>query len=59
MDLLISLVVVLIIVGVLLYAVTLIPMDARIKQLINVVVIVAVVLWLLVRFLPHLDAVLP
>jgi len=50
MDL-ISLVVVLIIVGVLLYLINnLIPMDAKIKTIINVVVVVAVCLWLLNLF---------
>jgi hypothetical protein len=45
---LIQLVVVLIVIGVLLWAVnTFIPMDARIKQIINAVVIIAVVIWLL------------
>ena len=47
MDL-ISLIVVLIIVGVLLYLINnLIPMDSKIKTIINVVVVVAVCLWLL------------
>lgn len=57
MDL-ISLVVVLIVVGVLLWLVnTLIPMDGNIKRIINVVIIVAVVLWILSLFvggLPHI-----
>jgi uncharacterized membrane protein (DUF441 family) len=45
---LIQLVVILIVVGVLLWLVnTYIPMDARIKQIINAVVIIAIVLWLL------------
>jgi hypothetical protein len=45
---LIQLVVILIVVGVLLWAVnTYIPMDARIKQIINAVVIIAIVIWLL------------
>jgi len=48
---LISLVVVLIIVGVLLWLVNAyIPMDATIKKIINIVVIVVVVLWLLSMF---------
>ena len=48
---LISLVVVLIVVGVLLWLVnTYIPMDGKIKNIINVVVIIAVVLWLLQVF---------
>ncbi|WP_305907071.1 Thivi_2564 family membrane protein [Methylomarinum sp. Ch1-1] len=50
MDL-ISLVVVLIVVGLLLWLVnSYIPMDARIKQILNVVVIIVVVLWLLSAF---------
>lgn len=48
---LISLVVVLIVVGVLLWLVnSYIPMDAVIKKILNVVVIIAVVLWLLNAF---------
>ena len=51
MDL-ITLVIVLIVVGVLLWLVnTYIPMDAKIKQILNVVVVIAVVLWLLSVFL--------
>jgi hypothetical protein len=47
MDL-VQLVVILIVLGVLLYLVnTYIPMDATIKQIINVVVVIAIVLWLL------------
>ena len=50
MDL-ISLVIVLIVVGVLLWLVnTYIPMDGKMKQIINAVVIIAVVLWLLALF---------
>lgn len=49
---LINLVVVLIVVGVLLWLVnTYIPMDPKIKQVLNVVVIIAVVLWVLGAFL--------
>lgn len=45
---LISLVIVLIVVGVLLWLVnTYIPMDPKIKQIMNVVVVIVVVLWLL------------
>lgn len=45
---LISLVIVLIVVGVALYLVnTIIPMDGKIKTIINVVVILVVLLWLL------------
>jgi len=58
----VSLLVVLIIVGVVLYLVnTLIPMDARIKTVINVVVIICVLLYVLQAFgllngvnVPHL-----
>lgn len=52
MDL-ITLVIVLIVVGVLLWLVnTMIPMDPKIRQILNAVVIIAVVLWLLSLFLP-------
>jgi len=48
---LISLVVTLIVVGVLLWLVnTYIPMDGKIKKILNIVVVVVVVLWLLVAF---------
>jgi hypothetical protein len=48
---LISLVIVLIVVGVLLWLVdTYIPMDATIKRIIQAIVIIAVVLWLLQAF---------
>lgn len=50
---LLTVVVVLVVVGVLLWAVnSFIPMDAKIKQILNVVVVIAVVLWLLALFLP-------
>ncbi len=50
---LLALVLVLVVVGVLLWAVnSFIPMDAKIKQILNVVVVIAVVLWLLAIFLP-------
>jgi hypothetical protein len=57
---LISLIVVLIVVGVLLYLVQrYIPMDATIKQIITIVVIIVVCLWLLSVFhiLPDLNAI--
>ena len=57
---LISLVVVLIVVGVLLYLVnTYIPMDPKIKTIINIVVVIVVCLWLLslVGVLPDLNAI--
>ena len=48
---LISLVIVLIVVGVLLWAAnTYIPMDQKIKTIMNIVVVIAVVLWLLSAF---------
>lgn len=48
---LISLVIILIVVGFLLWLLNAkIPMDATIKQIINVVVIIAVVIWLLNSF---------
>jgi len=52
MDLLTILVVV-VIVGVLLWAVNMgIPMQPQVKNIFNVIVIVALVLWLLYQFLP-------
>jgi len=48
---LINLVVTLIVVGILLWAVnTYIPMDAKIKKILNVIVVLVVVLWLLQAF---------
>lgn len=48
---LISLVVTLIVVGVLLWLVnTYIPMDAKIKKILNVVVVICVIVWLLYAF---------
>jgi hypothetical protein len=48
---LISLVITLIVVGVLLWLVNnYIPMDAKIKKILNIVVVVCVVLWLLSAF---------
>lgn len=53
----IHVVVVLIVIGVLLYLVNrFIPMEANIKQIMNAVVVIAVVLWLLGLFLPGLWA---
>ena len=50
MDL-INVVVVLVVVGVLLWLVnTYIPMDGKIKQILNVVVVIVVVIWLLQAF---------
>jgi hypothetical protein len=51
MTMLINVIVVLIIVGVLLWLVNnYIPMDAKIKSILNVVVVIVVVLWLLKAF---------
>ncbi|MBN9613940.1 MAG: hypothetical protein BGO25_13940 [Acidobacteriales bacterium 59-55] len=47
---LISIIVTLIVVGLLLYLIGLIPMDGTIKQIIRVVVILAVIIWLLQSF---------
>ena len=48
---LISLVIVLCVVGVILYLInTYIPMDAKIKTILNIVVVIAVCLWLLKVF---------
>lgn len=48
---LITIVIVLIIVGVLLWLVnTYVPMDGKIKTILNVVVVIAVILWLLQGF---------
>jgi hypothetical protein len=53
MDL-ITLVVTLVIVGVILWAInTLIPMDAKIKTILNVVVVIVVLLWVLSLFTGH------
>ena len=57
MDL-IQLIIVLIVIGVLLYCVNaFIPMDAKIKQILNVIVVIAVVLFILslfVGYMPHI-----
>lgn len=48
---LLTLIVMLVLVGVLLWAVnTYIPMDEKIKTLLNIVVVIAIVLWLLQAF---------
>lgn len=58
MDL-VTLVVILIFIGVILWAInTLIPMDPKIKQILNVVVVLAVLLWLFYAFVgPHVAVV--
>jgi low temperature requirement protein LtrA len=50
---LINVVVVLIVIGLLLYAANnWLPMDSKVKQILNVVVVIAVILWLLAIFFP-------
>lgn len=50
---LLTIIVVLIVVGVLMWLVnTYIPMDGKIKNILNVVVVIVVVLWLITLFLP-------
>ena len=57
MDL-ISLIIVLIVIGVILWAVnTLIPLDPKIKTIINVIVVIAVLLWLLSLFTGYLPKI--
>jgi hypothetical protein len=46
----ISIIVALVIVGLVLYLIDIIPMDGTIKQIIRVIVIIAVVVWLLQSF---------
>ena len=43
---LISIIITLVVIGLLLYLIGLIPMDSTIKQIIRIVVIIAVILWL-------------
>lgn len=51
MDPLINLVVSLIVVGVILYLINnYLPMDGKIKSILNIVVVIAVILWLLRSF---------
>ena len=47
---LISIIVALVVVGLVLYLIGLIPMDGTIKQIIKVIVIIAVIVWLLQTF---------
>lgn len=57
---LITLIIVLVLVGFILWAVNAyIPMDPNVKKILNVVVIIAVILWLLTVFglLPNLNAI--
>lgn len=54
MDL-ISLIVLLIVVGVALYLVQLIPMDATIKKVLTILVVALVIIWVLRRMAPLLS----
>jgi len=55
---LIQIVVVLIVIGMLLWLVnSYIPMDEKIKSILNVVVVIAVVFWLLALFFPGLSRI--
>lgn len=54
---LIGLVVILIVIGLVLYLLDLLPLDAKIRSLIRIVVVVFVILWLLTLFLPALGTV--
>ena len=49
MSFLVSLLIVLVVLGAVLYIVRLLPIDATVKQIINVVAIVAIVLWVIAR----------
>lgn len=51
MDL-ISLIIVIVVIGVILWAVNqYVPMEAKIKQILNVVIVIALVIWLLSLFI--------
>jgi hypothetical protein len=52
---LVSLLIALIVIGAILYIVTLLPIDGTIKRVIQVIAIVAIVIWLLQRFAPALS----
>lgn len=47
---LVSIIVSLVVIGLLLYLIDIIPMDRAIKQIIRIIVIIAVVVWLLEAF---------
>jgi hypothetical protein len=49
---LIGLVIWLLVIGVILYLITLLPVDARLKQVATIVVILIAILWLIQAFLP-------
>jgi hypothetical protein len=57
---LLSLIVILVVIGLIMYAInTYIPMDANIKKILNIAVIIVVVIWLLTTMdlLPDLNAI--
>lgn len=57
MDLL-QLIIIIVIVGVLLWAINqFIPMDAKIKQILNYVVVIAIVLFILSLFIGHFPSI--
>lgn len=54
MSILFTIIIVLIVLGLVLYLInTFIPMDAKIKQILNIVVVIAIVIWLLSLVLPY------
>lgn len=55
---LLSVIFALVIVGVVLYLLTLIPKDPTVAQIIRVLVVVAVILWILRVFFPEIRATL-
>ena len=55
---LINLIIILVVVGFLLWLINqFIPMDAKIKQILNIVVVILVVLWLLSLFIPGIGGI--
>jgi len=54
MELLITLVIALVVIGGILYVVSLLPIDPTIKQIINVVVAIIIVVWVLSLLLGYL-----
>lgn len=53
----IQLIIILCLIGVALYLINLIPMDATIKKVINILVIVLVILWILQMLFPSIMTV--
>lgn len=57
MEMLIGIIIVLLIVGVALWAVnSFVPMEERMNRILNAVVIICVVIWLLIKLLEYLPA---